>query len=108
MGPLAGVRVVEVGGLGPGPFAGMLLADLGADVVSVGRLGAVGGGLGPLDRGKRFVGVDLKDPAGLDLLLRLADAADVLIEPFRPGVAERLGFGPMSPAPATRVSCMCA
>lgn len=94
-GPLSGVRVVEVAGLGPGPFAGMLLADLGADVLVVDRLGATSAtGLGALARGKQAVGVDLKAPGGLDVLLRLVDVADVLIDVFRPGVAERLGFGP--------------
>ena len=94
-GPLAGIRVVEVGGLGPGPFAGMLLADLGADVLVIDRAGGRSAdGLGALARGKRHVGVDLKAPAGLDLLLRLVDGADVLVDVFRPGVAERLGFGP--------------
>jgi alpha-methylacyl-CoA racemase len=94
-GPLAGIRVVEVGGLGPGPFAGMLLADLGADVLVVDRAGGdAAAGLGALGRGKRYVGVDLKSPAGVDVLLRLVDGADVLVDVFRPGVAERLGFGP--------------
>ena len=94
-GPLAGIRVVEVGGLGPGPFAGMLLADLGADVLVVDRAGGnAAAGLGALGRGKRYVGIDLKAPAGVDALLRLVDGADVLIDVFRPGVAERLGFGP--------------
>ena len=94
-GPLSGVRVVELGGLGPGPFAGMLLADLGADVLVVERVGVPSAAaLGALSRGKRAVGVDLKSPAGLDVLLRLADGADVLVDVYRPGVAERLGFGP--------------
>ena len=94
-GPLSGVRVVEVAGLGPGPFAGMLLADLGADVLVVDRVGTTSvEGLGALGRGKASVGVDLKSPAGLGVLLRLVDGADVLIDVFRPGVAERLGFGP--------------
>ncbi|MET7473831.1 CaiB/BaiF CoA-transferase family protein [Streptomyces sp. NPDC005648] len=98
-GPLAGVRVVELGGIGPGPFAGMFLADLGADVVRVdrpGRAGApdAGGPADVLDRGKRSVVLDLKDPAGTAALLRLMECADVLIEGFRPGVTERLGVGP--------------
>lgn len=98
-GPLEGIRVVEVGGIGPGPFAGMILADLGAEVIRVDR---PGGSL-PLpmpeaadltNRGKRMVALDLKHPLALDAVLALADRADVLIESFRPGVAERLGFGP--------------
>lgn len=98
-GPLAGVRVVELGGIGPGPFAGMLLADLGAEVVRVdrpGRAGApdAGGPAAVLDRGKRSVVLDLKDPAATAALLGLVEAADVLIEGFRPGVTERLGIGP--------------
>jgi len=100
-GPLAGVRVVELAGIGPGPFAAMLLADLGADVVRVERAGAVGplgAGAGPqhdvVNRGRRSIGVDLKSAAGRDVVLRLAAAGDVLIEGFRPGVAERLGVGP--------------
>ncbi|MFJ1665679.1 CaiB/BaiF CoA transferase family protein [Streptomyces bottropensis] len=97
-GPLAGVRVVELAGIGPGPFAAMLLADLGADVVRVDRPGGTGLAVNPLydvtNRNKRSVIVDLKSPAGPDLVLGLADRADILIEGYRPGVAERLGVGP--------------
>jgi alpha-methylacyl-CoA racemase len=100
-GPLEGVRVVELAGIGPCPFAAMLLADMGADVLRVDRASAVlaGGDDGGsswdlLNRGKRSVGVDLKNEAGRDLVLELAARADVLVEGFRPGVAERLGVGP--------------
>jgi len=99
MGPLHGIRVVEIAGLGPGPFCGMLLADLGADVVLVERAedrGAVTD-LGPAaihNRGKRSIAVDLKSPIGVETVLRLADRADALIEGMRPGVMERLGLGP--------------
>lgn len=92
---MSGVRVLEIGGIGPGPFAAMMLADLGADVVRVDRPGE-----DLLDthrvllRGRRSVVLDLKTQAGRDAVLRLADRSDVLIEGFRPGVAERLGFGP--------------
>ena len=92
-GPLAGVRVVELTGLSPGPFGCMVLADLGADVVCVDRPGGTAPP-GALRRGRRVVTLDLHSPAGRDDLLRLADRADVLVEGFRPGVAERLGFGP--------------
>jgi alpha-methylacyl-CoA racemase len=94
-GPLAGVKVVEMVGLGPGPFAGMLLADLGADVVRVDRPNAEPA-RGALGRGKRTVVVDLKasDGSGRDAVLRLTDRADAFIDVFRPGVAERLGIGP--------------
>ena len=100
MGPLAGVRVVEFAGLGPGPFCGMLLADLGADVVRIDRLGVRGGLIGALggtsllDRGKRSIALDLKDPADLAVVRALIARADVVIEGFRPGVMERLGLGP--------------
>jgi alpha-methylacyl-CoA racemase len=100
MGPLQGVRVIEIASLAPAPFACMVLADLGADVIRVDRpTGAVGGvgsetTVDPLCRGRRSVALNLKDPAGIDVLLRLAETADVLIEGFRPGVTERLGFGP--------------
>ncbi|ARQ67709.1 CaiB/BaiF CoA transferase family protein [Streptomyces marincola] len=97
-GPLTGVRVVELGGIGPGPFAAMLLADLGADVVRVDRPGGAALGLPPaadvVNRNKRSVVIDLKAPDAAALVLGLAARADVLIEGFRPGVAERLGIGP--------------
>ncbi|MFD4376285.1 CaiB/BaiF CoA transferase family protein [Streptomyces sp. NPDC058486] len=97
-GPLAGVRVVELAGIGPGPFAAMLLADLGADVVRVDRPGGPGLGVDPAkdltNRNKRSVLVDLKAPDGPATVLDLVERADVLIEGYRPGVAERLGVGP--------------
>ncbi|MFJ9175049.1 CaiB/BaiF CoA transferase family protein [Streptomyces sp. NPDC102360] len=97
-GPLAGVRVVELAGIGPGPFAAMLLADLGADVVRVDRPGGQALGVPPeydvTNRNKRSVVVDLKAEDGAERVLHLAARADVLIEGYRPGVAERLGVGP--------------
>lgn len=97
-GPLSGVRVVELAGIGPGPFAAMLLADLGADVVRVDRPGGQGLGIDPAyditNRNKRSVLVDLKAPDGPARVLDLAARADILIEGYRPGVAERLGVGP--------------
>ncbi|MFI7667578.1 CaiB/BaiF CoA transferase family protein [Nocardia sp. NPDC049526] len=98
-GPLAGCRVVELGGIGPGPFAGMFLADLGAEVVRVDRPERadepdVSGPTNVTDRGKRSVVLDLKHPSGPAALLDLIERADVLIEGFRPGVTERLGIGP--------------
>ncbi len=100
MGPLAGVRVVEIAGIGPGPFAAMMLADMGADVVRVDRAGNVWGGdpANPpkdiMNRGRRSLGVDLKNPEGVETVLALVEKADALIEGFRPGVTERLGIGP--------------
>ncbi|MFB7511783.1 CaiB/BaiF CoA transferase family protein [Streptomyces sp. NPDC056144] len=97
-GPLAGVRVVELAGIGPGPFAAMLLADLGADVVRVDRPGGAGLGIDPArdltNRNKRSVLVDLKSEDGVATVLDLVDRADILVEGYRPGVAERLGVGP--------------
>ncbi|GAA4971044.1 CaiB/BaiF CoA-transferase family protein [Yinghuangia aomiensis] len=98
-GPLAGVRVVEFVGLGPGPFCGMLLADLGADVLRLDRAdtarkGFNGPSRNPMNRGKRSAALDLKSPDGIAVALRLIGEADALIEPFRPGVMERLGLGP--------------
>ncbi len=100
MGALSGLRIVEVAGIGPGPFTAMMLADMGADVIRVDRSAQVRGGdpaLPPgdsLNRGRRSIGLDLKTPDGVETLLRLCEQADGLIEGFRPGVAERLGFGP--------------
>jgi alpha-methylacyl-CoA racemase len=97
-GPLDGVKVVELQGVGPGPFAGMVLADYGADVVRIDRPGGASAGRPPvtdvLARGRRSVAVDLKRPEGVEVVLRIVESADALIEPFRPGVAERLGLGP--------------
>jgi len=99
-GPLTGVRVIELAGIGPGPFCAMVLADLGADVLKVDRADRVHGGdpatppLVAWDRGRRSIGVDLKHPDGVATILRLVESADVLIEGFRPGVTERLGLGP--------------
>ncbi|MDJ0498437.1 MAG: CaiB/BaiF CoA-transferase family protein [Acidimicrobiia bacterium] len=96
MGPLTGIRIVELAGLGPAPFCAMLLADLGADVIRVDR--PPGAGIAAFDRitarNRRSLGIDLKKASGVDVLLRLVESTDVLIEGFRPGVAERLGFGP--------------
>ena len=98
MGPLSGVRVIEIASLAPAPFGCMILADLGADVLRVDRAERCGPQAprpnDPLSRGRRSIGLNLKDPAAIDLLLQLAGEADVLVEGFRPGVAERLGFGP--------------
>lgn len=97
-GPLAGVRIVEINGLGPAPFAAMALADLGADVVRITRPGQGGdGAMGRFDvlnRNRDCVEVDLKQPTEVERLLGLIDAADGFIEGFRPGVCERLGLGP--------------
>lgn len=102
MGPLRGLRVVELPNIGPIQFAGMALGDLGAEVVRVDRVADVDRGestmppapWASLDRNRRSVGVDLKHPRGVETLLRMCERADVLVEGFRPGVAERLGVGP--------------
>jgi alpha-methylacyl-CoA racemase len=95
-GPLEGVRIVELAGIGPAPFGVMLLADLGAEVILIDRAASVGRGSqgGALSRNRRSIAVDLKSDAGRDVVLRLVETADVLVEGFRPGVAERLGVGP--------------
>ncbi|MCH8075915.1 MAG: CoA transferase [SAR324 cluster bacterium] len=100
MGPLAGVKVVELAGIGPAPFCAMALSDMGAEVLRLDR--TVPSGLGidmetkfeTLKRGRRSVAVDLKNPRGVEIVLRLVEGADALIEGFRPGVMERLGIGP--------------
>ena len=97
MGPLEGVRVVELQGIGPGPFCGMMLADMGAEIIRVDRSSAVGQKASATDflaRGRKSIAVDLKNPEGVETVLRLIDGADALIEGFRPGVTERLGLGP--------------
>ena len=100
MGPLTGIKVVELAGIGPGPMCAMLLSDLGAEVIRVDRLAAVDLGLererqfNVLNRGRRSVAVDLMSPEGVEAVLRLVESADALIEGFRPGVMEKLGLGP--------------
>ncbi len=97
MGPLKGIRVVEIAGIGPGPFCGMMLSDMGAEVLRVDRAGSVKGpGITGdlLARGRKSIGVDLKSPKGVEVVLKLVEKADVIFEGFRPGVMERLGLGP--------------
>tara|TARA_B100000530_G_scaffold334527_1_gene284549 strand:- start:643 stop:1788 length:1146 start_codon:yes stop_codon:yes gene_type:complete len=94
MGPLAGIRVIELAGIGPGPFCGMMLSDMGAEVIRVER---IGGNTRPKDvlaRNRRSIALDLKDPRGVELVLKLVEDADAIFEGFRPGVTERLGLGP--------------
>ena len=94
-GPLSGLRVVELAGIGPGPHAAMILGDLGADVVRVDRPGGTGGVVkDAMSRNRRIVAADLKSDEGHELVLDLIAKADVLIEGYRPGVTERLGLGP--------------
>ena len=98
-GPLSGIKVLELAGLGALPFASLKLADMGAEVVRVDRLSEVPENPEPRphnawDRGRRSIALDLKDPRGVDTVLRLVEGADVFLEAFRPGVAERLGLGP--------------
>jgi alpha-methylacyl-CoA racemase len=100
MGPLEGIRIIEIAGIGPGPFCAMMLADMGAEVLRIDRAQNVfsekpkRASADLLNRGRRSVGVDLKHPEGVDLVLRLVERADGLMEGFRPGVMERLGLGP--------------
>src|ERR1700733_7430624 len=101
VGPLSGIRVLEVGGIGPTPFCGMILSDFGADVVRIERISSASPSLsvseepgGILGRNRKIIGVDLKAPGGVEVVLSLVDHMDVLIEGFRPGVMERLGLGP--------------
>lgn len=93
-----GIRVIELAGIGPTPFAGMMMSDLGAEVIRVDRVGGSGNpvasGSGPMERGKRTIAVDLKQPRGVEVVLRLVERSQVLVEGFRAGVAERLGVGP--------------
>jgi alpha-methylacyl-CoA racemase len=99
-GPLDGVKVLEIAGIGPGPFCAMMLADMGAEVIRIDRADKAGQGDPAvpsgdvLNRGRRSIGVDLKSPEGVETVLRLVEQADALLEGFRPGVTERLGLGP--------------
>jgi len=96
-GPLAGLKIIEMVGIGPGPFAGMLFADQGAEVIAVDRAAAAPGALAvndPTRRNKRSIVLDLKKPEDVEALLKLVEKADAIFEGYRPGVAERLGFGP--------------
>ncbi|HEX4866359.1 MAG TPA: CaiB/BaiF CoA-transferase family protein [Acidimicrobiales bacterium] len=99
-GPLAGLKIIELAGIGPGPFCAMMLADMGADVIRVDRAQSAMGGdpatppTDVLTRGRRSIAVDLKHPDGVETVLGLIESADALIEGFRPGVMERLGLGP--------------
>ncbi len=95
MGPLSGFRIIELAGIGPGPFCGMMLSDMGAEVIRIDRPGAAAGRTPDvLVRNRRSVAVDLKKPEGVETVLRLVETADALLEGFRPGVTERLGLGP--------------
>jgi alpha-methylacyl-CoA racemase len=97
MGPLKGVQIIEIVGIGPGPFAGMMLADMGADVIAVDRMGPTGPAELKVDinrRGKKSIQLDLKSTEGKSILHKLCSSADALFEGFRPGVMERLGLGP--------------
>src|ERR1700747_429597 len=97
-GPLVGLRVVELAGMGPGPFAAMLLADMGAEVIQIERPTVNGGSIPPeqdvLRRSRASAAIDLRTPRGVAAVLEMVSSADVLIEGFRPGVTERLGIGP--------------
>ena len=100
MGPLNGVKILEIAGIGPGPFASMMLSDMGAEILRIDRAQSVQGGdpdkpsLDFLARGRRSVALDLKNPQGVETLLKLVEGADAILEGFRPGVMERLGLGP--------------
>jgi|TARA_B100001971_G_scaffold53989_1_gene49101 alpha-methylacyl-CoA racemase len=96
MGPLKGLKIIEMAGIGPGPFCGMVLADLGAEIIRVDRVSAIGTGSkqDAANRGKRSIAVDLKSEEGVEVVLKLVETADAIFEGFRPGVMERLGLGP--------------
>jgi len=100
MGPLSGIKIIELAGIGPGPYCGMMLSDMGAEVIRVNRTGGALPGVSGanikdvLARGRRTIAVDLKRPEGTEVVLRLCEKADALFEGFRPGVTERMGLGP--------------
>ena len=92
--PLDGVRIIELAGIGPGPYAGQLLADMGAEIIVINRPGPMGGIPNLSNRGKKTLTLDLRKPDGAAIVLDLVKSADVLFEGLRPGVTERLGVGP--------------
>jgi alpha-methylacyl-CoA racemase len=96
MGPLKGLKIIEMAGIGPGPFCGMVLADLGVEIIRVDRASAIGTGSkqDAANRGKKSIAVDLKSEEGVEVVLKLVETADAIFEGFRPGVMERLGLGP--------------
>ena len=96
MGPLKGLKIIEMAGIGPGPFCGMVLADLGAEIIRIDRASAIGTGSkqDAANRGKRSIAIDLKSEEGVEVVLKLVETADAIFEGFRPGVMERLGLGP--------------
>ena len=96
MGPLNGYTVIELAGIGPAPMGGMMLADMGAEVIRIDRAAGAGNLLvkDVSARGKKSVVINLKDPRGIETLLQMVENADVLIDPYRPGVCEKLGIGP--------------
>lgn len=95
MGPLSGFRIIELAGIGPGPFCGMMLSDMGAEVIRIDRAGKSNRrNIDVLNRGRKSIAVDLKSAAGKELVLKLCESADGVFEGFRPGVTERLGIGP--------------
>ncbi len=94
MGPLTGTKLIELAGIGPGPFCGMMLADMGAEVIRVNRTNETPRFADVLARGRKSIAVDLKEPRGKALILELCKSADAIFEGFRPGVTERLGLGP--------------
>lgn len=100
MGPLSGIKIIELAGIGPGPFCGMMLSDMGAEVIRISRTGGALPGItgenikDVLGRGRKTIAIDLKRPEGTEVVLRLCEKADALFEGFRPGVTERMGLGP--------------
>ena len=100
MGPLAGLKIIEMAGIGPGPFCAMMLADMGAEVIRIDRLTPADLGISReprhqvLHRGRRSLALNMKDPKAVEVVLRMVEEADGLIEGYRPGVAERMGIGP--------------
>ena len=94
MGPLAGIRIIELAGIGPGPFCAMLLSDMGAEVIRVDRKSGQANPTDPASRGRKSIALNLKKPESIEAVLKLVETADVIMEGFRPGVMERMGLGP--------------